>query len=179
MNDANMSVVVLEETKSTKDIVLENKVESLEAKVEKLQLDHDNMEDPSDAANDGKHMDVIGHPDENEGPNEKEDPLDATIDGEHMDVEDPSDAAIDGEHMNTIGSPDETEESNAHEPIYHVLNTPVDNGDVLMTDAPDAINLADPPSHESEITSPSGLEKKETDYIEQKLISIAEYRKGG
>nr|GEX07173.1 hypothetical protein [Tanacetum cinerariifolium] len=139
----------------------------------------DAKEDLSDATNDGEHMYIIGHPDENEGPNEKEDPLDAANDGEHMDVEDPSDVAIYGEHMNTIGSPDETEESNAHEPISHVLNTPVDNGDVLMIDAPDTINLADLPSHESEITSSSGLEKKETDYIEQKLISITEYRKGG
>ncbi|GJZ05507.1 hypothetical protein Tco_0539300 [Tanacetum coccineum] len=103
------------------------------------------VEDPSDAAIDGEHMDVVGHPDENEGPNEKEDP---------------SDVGIDGEHMDTIGSPDETEEPNAQEPISHVLNTPVDNCDVLMTDAPDTINLADPPSHESEITSPCDSEKK-------------------
>nr|GEW66613.1 hypothetical protein [Tanacetum cinerariifolium] len=167
MNDADISAVIyVEETKSAREIVLENKVESLEAKVEKLQLDHDKMavffqnfkkirpelvpltpdakEDPTDAAIDGEHMGVVGHPDENEGPNEKEDP---------------SDAAIDGEHMDTIGSPDETKEPNAQEPISHVLNTPVDNGDVLMVDAPDTINLADPPSHESEITSPCGLEK--------------------
>nr|GEZ84702.1 phospholipase-like protein [Tanacetum cinerariifolium] len=144
------------------------KVESLEAKVEKLQLDHGKMavfnikkirpelvpstsdakEDPSDATIDGEHMDAVGHPDENEGPNEKEDPLDAAIYEEHMD---------------TIGSPNETEEPNAQEPISHVLNTPVNNGDVLMTDAPDTINLADPPSHESEIMSPCGSEKKETD----------------
>nr|GEV18585.1 hypothetical protein [Tanacetum cinerariifolium] len=157
-----------------REIVLENKVDSLEAKVEKLQLDHDKMvvffenfkkirpelvpptpdakEDPSDAAIDGEHMDVVGHPDENEGPNEKEDP---------------SDVAIDGEHMDTIGSPDETKEPNAQEPISHVLNTQVDNGDVLITDAPDTINLSDPPSHESEITSPCGG-----------CSSITEYRKG-
>ncbi|GKF17714.1 hypothetical protein Tco_0062632, partial [Tanacetum coccineum] len=102
-------------------------------------------EDPSDASIDGEHMDVVSHPDENEGPNAKEDP---------------SYAATDGEHMDTIGSPDETEEPNAQEPISHVLNTPVDKGDVLMTDAPDTINLAYPPSHESEITSLCGSEKK-------------------
>ncbi|GJW49024.1 phospholipase-like protein [Tanacetum coccineum] len=130
-------------------------------------------EDPSDAAINGEHMDVIGHPDENERPNEKEDPSDAATDGEHMDVvghpdknegpnakEDPLDAAINGEHMDTIGSLDETEEPNKQEPISHVLNTPVDNGDVLMTDAPDTINFADPPSHVSEIMSPCGSEKK-------------------
>ncbi|GKB70901.1 hypothetical protein Tco_0932313 [Tanacetum coccineum] len=124
-------------------------------------------EDPSDAAIDGEHMDAIGHLDENEGPNEKEDPSDAAIDGEHMDVighpdenegpnteEDPSDATIDGEHMDTIGIPD------AQEPISYVLSTPVDNDDVLMMDAPDTINLADPPSHEYKITSPCGSEKK-------------------
>nr|GEW90980.1 hypothetical protein [Tanacetum cinerariifolium] len=94
---------------------------------------------------DGEHIDVVGHPDENEGPNAKEDP---------------SNAAIDGEHMNAIGSPDETEEPNAHDLISPVLNTPVDNEDVLMTDAHDTINLANPPSHESEITSPCGSEKK-------------------
>nr|GFB89617.1 hypothetical protein [Tanacetum cinerariifolium] len=118
-------------------------------------------------------MDAVGYPDENEGPNEKEDPSDAAIDGEHMDVvghpdendgpnekEDPSDAAIDGEHMDTIGSPDETEKPNAQEPISHVLNTLVNNGGVLMIDAPDTINLADPPSYESKITSPCDLEKK-------------------
>ncbi|GJY64636.1 hypothetical protein Tco_0466096 [Tanacetum coccineum] len=44
MNDANMSVVVhVEETKSAREIMLENKVESLETKVEKLQLDHDKL----------------------------------------------------------------------------------------------------------------------------------------
>ncbi|GJX92362.1 hypothetical protein Tco_0345688 [Tanacetum coccineum] len=44
MNDANMSVVVhVEEKKSAREIVLENKVEFLEAKVDKLQLDHDQM----------------------------------------------------------------------------------------------------------------------------------------
>nr|GEW56815.1 hypothetical protein [Tanacetum cinerariifolium] len=160
MNDADMSAVVhVEEIKSAREIVLENTVESLEAKVEKLQLDHDKMavffenfkkiqpelEDPSDAAIDGEHMDVVGHPDKNEGPNEKEDP---------------SDAAIDGEHMDTIDIPDETEEPNAQEPISHVLNTPVDNGGVLMTDAPDTINLTDPPSYESEITSPCDSDKK-------------------
>nr|GEX77771.1 hypothetical protein [Tanacetum cinerariifolium] len=220
MNDAYISVVVhVEETKSDRDIVLKNKVESLEAKVKKLQLDHDKMavffenfkkirpelvpptldakEDPSDATIDGEHMDVVGHPDKNEGHNEKEDSLDAIIDGEHMDAvghpdeneedpsdatidgehmdavghrdenegpnekEDPSDAAVDGEHIDTIGSPDETKEPNAQKPISHVLNTPVDNGDVLMTDALDTINLADPPSHESEITSPCGSKKKE------------------
>ncbi|GJR20667.1 hypothetical protein Tco_0969194 [Tanacetum coccineum] len=62
--------------------------------------------------------------------------------------------------MDAIGSPDETKEPNAQEPISHVLITPVDNGDVLMTDAHDTINLADPPSHESEITSPCSSEKK-------------------
>ncbi|GJZ83597.1 hypothetical protein Tco_0648770, partial [Tanacetum coccineum] len=121
MNDANMSAVVhVEETKSAREIVLENKVESLEAKVKKLQLDHDKMavffknfkkirpklvpptpdakEDPSDAAIDGEHMDAVGHPDEKEGPNEKEDP---------------SDAAIDGEHMDAVGHPDENEGPNA------------------------------------------------------------------
>ncbi|GJV93788.1 hypothetical protein Tco_1541601 [Tanacetum coccineum] len=182
MNDADMSAVVhVEETKSAREIVLKNKVESLETKVEKLQLDHDKMEvffenfkkirpelvpptpdakeDPSDAAIDGEHIpfallfwgvdvehtNAVGNPDENEGPNAKEDP---------------SYAATDGEHMDTIGSPDETEEPNAQEPISHVLNTPVDKGDVLMTDAPDTINLAYPPSHESEITSLCGSEKK-------------------
>ncbi|GKD57499.1 hypothetical protein Tco_1290886, partial [Tanacetum coccineum] len=30
-------------------------------------------EDPSDAAIDGEHMDAVGHPDENQGPNAKED----------------------------------------------------------------------------------------------------------
>ncbi|GJW28062.1 putative ribonuclease H-like domain-containing protein [Tanacetum coccineum] len=196
MNDADMSAVVhVEETKSAREIVPKNKVASLEAKVEKLQLDHNKMvvffenfkkirpelvpptpdakEDPSDAAIDGEHMDVVSHLDENEGPNEKEDPLDAAIDGEHMDAvghpdenegpnvkENPSDAAIDGEHMDTIGSLDKTEEPNSQEPISHVLNTPVNNGDVLMTDAPGTFNLADPPSHESEITSPCGSEKK-------------------
>nr|GFA82693.1 hypothetical protein [Tanacetum cinerariifolium] len=104
----------------------------------------DAKEDPSDATIDGEHMDAVGHPDENEGPNEKEDPLDAAIYEEHMD---------------TIGSPNETEEPNAQEPISHVLNTPVNNGDVLMTDAPDTINLADPPSHESEIMSPCEVTK--------------------
>ncbi|GJZ32438.1 phospholipase-like protein, partial [Tanacetum coccineum] len=196
MNDADMSAIVhVEETKSAREIVLENKVESLEAKVEKLQLDHDKMavffenfkkiwpelvpptpdakEDPSDAAIDGEHLDAVGHPDENKGPNEKEDPSDAAIDGEHMDAvshpnenegpnakEDPSDTTINGEHMDIIGSPDETEEPNAQEPISHVLNTPVDNSDVLMTYAPNTINLADPPSHKSEITSPCSSEKK-------------------
>ncbi|GKA44276.1 phospholipase-like protein [Tanacetum coccineum] len=168
MNDADMSAVVhVEKTKSVREIVLKNKVESLEAKVEKLKLDHDKMavffenfkkiqpelvpptpdakEDPSDAAIDGEHMDVVGHPDENEGPNAKVYP---------------SDVAIDGEHMDTIGSPDETEEPNAQEPISYVLNMPVDNGDMLMTDAPDTINLGDPPCHESEIMSPYGSEKK-------------------
>nr|GEU71283.1 hypothetical protein [Tanacetum cinerariifolium] len=94
MNDADMSAVVyIEETKLAREIVLENKVESLEAKVVKLQLDHDKMalffenfkkirpelvpltpdakEDPSDATIDGEHMDAVGPPDENEGPNEK------------------------------------------------------------------------------------------------------------
>ncbi|GJY55855.1 phospholipase-like protein [Tanacetum coccineum] len=93
-------------------------------------------EDPSDAAIDGEHMDAVGHPNENEGPNEKEDPSDAAIDEEHMDV---------------VGHPDENEGPNAK--VF-------DNGDMLMTDAPDIINLADPPSHESEITSPYGSEKK-------------------
>nr|GEV96379.1 hypothetical protein [Tanacetum cinerariifolium] len=81
--------------------------------------------------------------------------------------EDPSDVAIDCEHMDTIGSPDETEEPNAQEPISHFLNTPVDNEDVVMTDAPDTINLVDPPSHESEITSLCG-----------RCSSNAEYHKG-
>ncbi|GJZ24645.1 phospholipase-like protein, partial [Tanacetum coccineum] len=188
MNDADMSAIAhVEETKLAREIVLENKVEFLEAKVKKLQLEHDKMaeffenfkvscrswlrrgrhcsfvvdsliryiylrgrnqnEDPSDAAIDGEHMDAVGHPDEKEGPNEKEDPSDAAIDGEHMDAvghpdenegpnakEDSSDAAINGEHMDTI--------------------------DVLMTDAPGTINLADPPSHESEITSLCSSEKK-------------------
>ncbi|GJS85634.1 retrovirus-related pol polyprotein from transposon TNT 1-94 [Tanacetum coccineum] len=44
MNDADMSAVAhVEETKLARDIVLENKVEFLEAKVEKLQLDHYQM----------------------------------------------------------------------------------------------------------------------------------------
>ncbi|GKA79265.1 phospholipase-like protein, partial [Tanacetum coccineum] len=168
MNDVDMSAVVhVKETKSTREIVLKNKVESLEAVVEKLKLDHDKMavffenfkkfwpelvpptpdakEDPSDAAIDGEHMDAVGHPDENERPNAKEDP---------------SDAAIDREHMDAIGSPNETEEPNAHDPISHVLNMLVDNGDVLMMDVHDTINLADPPSHESEIMSPCSSEKK-------------------
>nr|GEV73686.1 hypothetical protein [Tanacetum cinerariifolium] len=170
-------------------------VESLDAKVEKLQLDHDKMavffenfkkarpelitltpdakEDPSDVAIDGEHMDAVGHPDENEGPNEKEDPSNAAIDGEHMDVvghpdenegpnekEDPSDVTINGERTDTIGCPDETKEPNAQESISYVLNMPVDNGDVLMTDANETMNLADPPSHEFEITSPCGSKKK-------------------
>nr|GFB72525.1 hypothetical protein [Tanacetum cinerariifolium] len=130
---------------------------------------------------DREHMEAVHHPDENEGPNEKED---------H------SDAAIDGEHMDTISSPDETKEPNAHEPISHVLNTPVYNDDVLMTDAPDTINLADPPSHVSEITSPCGLEKKGDIldggkanhviltykmvlYLLRGCSSITEYSKGG
>nr|GFB21724.1 phospholipase-like protein [Tanacetum cinerariifolium] len=94
MNDDDMSAVVyVEETKSAREILLENKVESLEVKVKKLQFDHDKMavffenfkkirpelvppihnakEDHSDAAIDGDHMDVVCHPDENEGPNEK------------------------------------------------------------------------------------------------------------
>nr|GEY17254.1 phospholipase-like protein [Tanacetum cinerariifolium] len=135
----------------------------------------------TDAAIDGEHMDVVGHPDENKGPNGKEDP---------------SDVAIDGEHMDTIDSPDETEEPNAQEPISYVLNTLVDNGDVLMTDAPDTINLTDPPSHESKITSPCGSEKKVDGldgakanhviltyimalYLLRRCSSIVEYRKGG
>nr|GEX55319.1 hypothetical protein [Tanacetum cinerariifolium] len=148
MNDVDISAIVhVEETKSVREIVLEDKVEFLEAKVEKLQLDHDKMaEDPLDAAIDGEHMDVVGHPNENEGPNEKEDPLDTTI--------------INREHMDTIGILDETEEPNAQEPISYVLNTPVDNGDVLITNAPGTINLADHLSHESEITSPCGSMKK-------------------
>nr|GFA63294.1 hypothetical protein [Tanacetum cinerariifolium] len=112
MNDADMSVVVnVEETKSAREIVLEIKVESLEAKVEKLQLDHDKMavffenfkkiqpelvpptpdtkEDPLDAAIDGEHMDVVGHPDENEGPNDKIIPSrkDKKMDGEDEELE--------------------------------------------------------------------------------------------
>ncbi|GJR10005.1 hypothetical protein Tco_0792657 [Tanacetum coccineum] len=44
MNDADMSAVAyIEETKSAIEIVLKNKVEFLEARVEKLQLDHDQM----------------------------------------------------------------------------------------------------------------------------------------
>ncbi|GKD44174.1 phospholipase-like protein [Tanacetum coccineum] len=62
--------------------------------------------------------------------------------------------------MDAVGHPDENEGPNEKEPISYVLNTSVDNGDVLMTDAPDTINLADPPSHESKITSPCGSEKK-------------------
>nr|GEU60654.1 hypothetical protein [Tanacetum cinerariifolium] len=112
------------------------------------QMERKLVEDPSDAAIDREPMDAIGHPDENEGPNEKEDPSDATIDGEHT---------------NAIGHPDENEGPSEKEPSSYVLNTPVDNGDVLMTDAPDTINLADPPSHESKITSPGGSEKKEMD----------------
>ncbi|GKE30489.1 hypothetical protein Tco_1445873 [Tanacetum coccineum] len=94
MNDADMSAIVhVKEIKLPREIMLENKVESLEAKVEKLQLDHDKLpvffenfmkirpelvpstpnakEDPLDVAIDGEHMDVVGHPDEKEGPNEK------------------------------------------------------------------------------------------------------------
>nr|GEX01658.1 phospholipase-like protein [Tanacetum cinerariifolium] len=116
------------------------------------QLERKLVEDPLDATIGGEHMDSVGHLDENEGHNEKEDP---------------SDAAIDGEHMDAIGHPDEnegpnekTEEPNADEPISYVLNTPVDNSDVLMMDSPDTINLADPPSHEFEITSPCDSKKK-------------------
>nr|GEY40238.1 hypothetical protein [Tanacetum cinerariifolium] len=103
MNDANMSTVVhIEETKLAREIVLKNKVELLEAKVKKLQLNHNKMaeffenfykirpelvpqtldakEDPSDATIDGEHMDVVGNTDENERPNAKEDPSNAAID---------------------------------------------------------------------------------------------------
>ncbi|GKD84788.1 hypothetical protein Tco_1355942, partial [Tanacetum coccineum] len=138
------AVVHVEETKSAREIVLENK------------------EDPSDAAIDGEHLDAVGHPDENKGPNEKEDPSDAAVDGEHMDV---------------VGHPD------------------LMQSDVLMTDAPDTINLADPPSHESEITSPCSSEKKGDGldrakanqviltynmvlYLPRGCSSIVEYRKG-
>nr|GEZ66311.1 hypothetical protein [Tanacetum cinerariifolium] len=67
INDADTSAVVhVEETKSARGIVLENK------------------EDPSDTSIDGEHMDVVSHLEENTGPNEKEDPLDISIDGEHI-----------------------------------------------------------------------------------------------
>ncbi|GKC15523.1 hypothetical protein Tco_1012305, partial [Tanacetum coccineum] len=100
MNDADMSAVIhVEETKSAREIVLKNKVESLEAKVEKLQLDHDKM--AVFFENFKKIQPELVPP----TPDAKEDP---------------SDVAIDGEHMDTI----------------------------------------DPPSHESEITSPYGSEKK-------------------
>nr|GEW41146.1 hypothetical protein [Tanacetum cinerariifolium] len=62
--------------------------------------------------------------------------------------------------MDAVGNPDKNEGPNAKEPISCVFNMPVDNGDVLMTDAGETINHADPPSHESEITSPCGSEKK-------------------
>ncbi|GKB07908.1 hypothetical protein Tco_0836192 [Tanacetum coccineum] len=114
---------------------------------------------PSDAAIDEEHMDVVGNLDENEGPNAKEDPLDAAIDGEHMDA---------------VGNPDDNEGPNAKEPISHVLNTLVDNRDVLMTNAHGTINHADPPSHESEIMSPCGSEKIGDGLEEQKLISFQE-----
>ncbi|GJS74398.1 hypothetical protein Tco_0707239 [Tanacetum coccineum] len=89
------------------------------------------IEDPLDAAIDVERMDVVGNPDENKGPNAKEDPSYATIDGEHMDV---------------VGNPCGNEGPIAKEPISHALNTLVDKKDVLMTDAHDTINHADPPS---------------------------------
>nr|GEV21838.1 phospholipase-like protein [Tanacetum cinerariifolium] len=41
-------------------------------------------EDPSDAAINGEHMDAVGHPDENKGPNEKEDPVKPHIKGHYL-----------------------------------------------------------------------------------------------
>ncbi|GKC77682.1 phospholipase-like protein [Tanacetum coccineum] len=103
------------------------------------------VEDPSDATTDVEHMDAIGNPEENEGSNEKEDPSDSATNEEHMDV---------------VGNPDENEGTNAKEPISHVLNTPVDNEDVLMKNTHETINHADPPNHESEIMSPCGSKRK-------------------
>ncbi|GKF86522.1 hypothetical protein Tco_0254349, partial [Tanacetum coccineum] len=74
--------------------------------------------------------------------------------------EDPSYATINGEHIDVVGNPCENEGPIAKEPISNALNTLVDKRDVLMTDAHDTINHADPPSHEFEITSPYGSKKK-------------------
>ncbi|GJR95527.1 hypothetical protein Tco_0267701 [Tanacetum coccineum] len=103
--------------------------------------------------------------------------VEAMNDADMSAVEDPPDATIDGEHMDAVGHPDENEGPNAKEPISHVLITPVDNGDVLMTDAHDTINLADPPSHESEITSPCSSEKKGDGLDGVKANQVLTYQK--
>ncbi|GJU30537.1 hypothetical protein Tco_1174126 [Tanacetum coccineum] len=67
MKYVDMSAVAeVEETKSARQIVLKNKVRFLEAKVDKLYLDHDAKEDPLDAAIDVEHTNAVGNPDENE-----------------------------------------------------------------------------------------------------------------
>ncbi|GJR34043.1 phospholipase-like protein [Tanacetum coccineum] len=153
MKDVETSVVAqVEDTKLAREIVLENKFELLEDK-----------EDPSNASTNVEHMDAIGNPEENEGSSEKCQLVsenDIARGSQQLEVEDPSDAATDGEHMDAVGNPDENEGTNAKEPISHVLNAPVDNEDVLMKNAHETINHADPPSHESEITSPCGSERK-------------------
>nr|GEX00416.1 ribonuclease H-like domain-containing protein [Tanacetum cinerariifolium] len=59
-------------------------------------------------------MDVIGYPDENEGPNEKEDP---------------SDAAIIGEHMYAVGHPDENEGPNEKSEMQELYDQPQEFAD--------------------------------------------------
>nr|GEY20614.1 hypothetical protein [Tanacetum cinerariifolium] len=69
---------------------------------------------------------------------------------------------IDGEHMDAVGHPDENEEPNENE----------DPSDAAIDG--ELMDTIDPPSHESEITSPCGSEKKRDDLDGAKLIRLKE-----